>query len=36
MECHICDDEGVYLQSCDDNDCNPQCRGHEVICMCKE
>ena len=36
MECNICDDEGIYIASCDSDDCPPNCVGHEVVCMCKE
>lgn len=31
-QCYTCDGEGVYLESCDNNDCEPQCKGHEVVC----
>ena len=31
-KCSACDGEGVYVESCDSEDCPPNCPGHEVVC----
>lgn len=30
--CNICGGEGQYTESCQDEECHPQCAGHEVHC----
>lgn len=30
--CHTCDGQGGYIEACSDQDCPPQCPGHEVAC----